>query len=235
MFPLTHLYVNQIILGSMNPMQAIGSVLPDLLAYSGIAWERAHSLKDEATLPCDVYIADALHGVGLPGLDYYTDKSYRQGDGYAFYKARYIKDALLTLGVPEGDCLWRGHNIIEMAIEVNIKNTTRMTFAPLRKANLETALITTLEQSLTASMGQPVDLSTPLSLFVSLDGDQKILSDHYSIKLNQAYKTDISGDSIHSLIEQAQSYISKDYLNFLEDCVTRMENHLRVLERGVSC
>jgi hypothetical protein len=235
MFPLTHLYVNQIILGSMNPMQAIGSVLPDLLTSNGIPWQQAHSLKDKCSLPWEVYIADALHGVGLPGLDYYTDQSYRHGEGYAFYKARYIKDALTSLGVPEKDSLWRGHNIIEMAVEVNVRNTSRMTFEPLVALKSSPELLSGLEHSLTQTQGQSINLIKPISLFASLDGNQTSLAEHYSTKLNHVYQTDISGTSIHRLIDQAQSYIRKDYKYFLENCVARMENHLRVLERGASC
>ncbi|QRN86233.1 hypothetical protein JR334_03140 [Clostridia bacterium] len=235
MFPLTHLYVNQIILGSMNPARAIGSVLPDLLVYNGIDWEDAHSIKKKFMLPRDVFLADALHGVALPGLDYYTDKSYRNGNGFAFYKAGHIKEDLSSLGVPERDCLWRGHNVIEMAVEVNIKRFTRMTFEPMRHAIEQTDLLHTLEQSLSDSIGHDIDLTTPLSLFVSLDGDQNILSKHYSQKLNAFYETEISGPIVSRLIDKAQTHIEKDYTDFLEYCVTRMEKDLRVLERGISC
>lgn len=235
MFPLTHLYINQIILGSMNPAQAIGSVLPDLLVYNGMNWAEAHSLKKEYLLPKDTFLADALHGVALPGLDYYTDKSYHGGDGFAFNKASHIKENLSTLGVPIQDCLWRGHNIIEMAVEINISNYTEMTFDPLRNALKETALIRELEQSLTAYTGNIVDLSTPLSIFISLNGEQTVLSEHFSNKLNTYYKSNISEFSISRLIDKAQTYIEKDYTNFLEECVTRMKKDLRVLERGISC
>ena len=122
-----------------------------------------------------------------------------------------------------------------MAVEVSIKNTSRMTFEPLVAAVENKELIAGLERSLSRIYSLAIDLATPLTLFTSLNGDQVTLAHHYSRKLNHVYQTQIEGADIEQLIEQAQKHIQKDYRSFLADCISKMEDRLRVLERGVSC
>lgn len=234
MFPLTHLHVNRCVWGALDPEQALGSVLPDLLTSNRIAWHEAHAIKRPSLLPRNVFLSDAMHGTGLPGLDFYTDQSYRNGPGYAFEKAKPLQDTLYALGLPWKDTLWRGHNIVEMAIEIMIGERNRSLYAPLRRNLEHRSVLDAVEDSLSRAVDSPLDLATPLSLFLSLDAQATIMSSHYADKLNAHYHTCIRSAEIETLVTQAKGMVGDDYEPFLCDCVRLMRQSLIRLERSLA-
>ncbi len=231
MFPLTHLYVNQIILGNLSPEMALGSVLPDLLTSNGVDWALAHRMKLHYHLSQDIIYGDALHGSELPGLDYYTDKNYKHDQGYAFYKAKYIKENLIHLGIPEQDALWRGHNIIEMAVEVNIRNRTDTSYQTLLQMLGHRDLLRSIEQNLSLHLEQPINLEKGIALFAAQDGQQKKLADYFTRKINSHHGLLLLPQNIEHLIDQAQTIIERDYMSFLEICIQKMTDHLKKIRQ----
>lgn len=215
MYPLTHLYMNHSILGEMTPGEILGSVLPDLLVACGLAWDRAHNLKNGINIPFRVFLADAMHGIELPGLDYYTDRNYKNGVGYAFYKSRYIKDSLIALGVPPIDAIWRGHNVIEMAIELDIKKKYMSEETPLKKAQQEVDMVSNYSRAFSLAENRSIDLKKPLDKFTEMNGDPKQLAQHFAWKINTAYGLQIKAEEILFLVDQARPHIDKDYPVFL--------------------
>ncbi len=222
MFPLTHLYVNQEVTGTMTPELALGSVLPDILAGLGISWDRSHALKPCEGWPLDIQRGDALHGVGLPGLDHFTDQSWNKGPGYAFSKARHIADRMKGLGLPDSDLIWRGHNQVEMAIEIQIGHTHRQLFRHLKAAHEDRALLRVVEQKIRSLYGVTGAISPLIAHFLHLNADPDVLSAQYARRLNQHYRLEITPGQISEMIDAAWDVIRHDYKDFLSDCIGRL-------------
>lgn len=234
MFPLTHLYVNKLVWGTLDADRALGSVLPDLLTSNRIAWGEAHAIKRPVLLPKAVFLSDALHGTGLPGLDFYTDQSYADGPGYAFGKAKALQSSLHRLGLPWQDTLWRGHNIVEMAVETMVGENHRALYTPLWCGLNQRTTLDRVQDSLSRAVNRPLDLFGPLSLFLSLDARPEVMSRHYADKLNDHYATRIESRDIDALIVQAMTLVSADYQSFLAECIRRMRRSLHQLERSLT-
>lgn len=224
MFPLTHLYVNRQVTGTMTPELALGSVLPDILTGLGISWERSHALKPCDGWPRDIQRGDALHGVGLPGLDHFTDQSWNQGPGYAFSKAEHFAGRMKDLGLPDNDLIWRGHNQVEMAIEIQIGRTHRDLFDHLRRASEDSALVRLVEHRIRSLYGVSGSIEPLLAHFLHLNADPDVLSSQYARRLNNHYNLEIRPEQIASIIDTAWELIRTDYRAFLADCIDRLRD-----------
>ena len=80
MYPLTHLYFTKNVLGRLSSALALGSVLPDILTSVGMKWKEAHS---QNIFPHKEMLGNLIHGINLPGLDYYSDCAF-EGRKVAF-------------------------------------------------------------------------------------------------------------------------------------------------------
>lgn len=228
MFPLTHLYMNRRILGRMNPPLALGSVLPDVLSSLGMPWEESHRMK-----PCclalhpEVRLGDSLHGIGLPGLDYYTDRCFLGGPGYAFRKAGAITPRMAALGLPERDLIWRGHNQVEMAIEVSLGRTHRHLFSCLQEAREDRELLEHTSLVLEEAYGVRGDIAAVLDSFILMNADSASLGSYYSGKLNRIYRLETTGGQIREIIRAAWQEVRPDHLHFLNYCQERITSSLK--------
>lgn len=234
MYPWTHLYVNETILGSLSADQVLGSILPDLLASPQFSWQKAHGLKADCPLPCRLILADALHGSQLPGLDYYTDKNYQEGLGYAFLKARPLVAKLKKLGVPAADALWRGHNIVEMAIEVDVRKGPMQDKSYLKDLGQQAPLIEGVQKTLRACFSPCPDLQKGVAYFAQMDGQAGLLAHHFASRLSQAYNLQLDKDSILELMDFIWPSLD-DYPLFLEKVSRKMNQDLERLKKQLSC
>lgn len=230
-YPLSHLYVSSQILGHMDTSLALGSVLPDVLVGSGVVWRKAHHstgrpFREHLVTP-SLRVGAALHGIDLPGLDYDSDVSFGEGRGYAYQKAVHIEEDLLRLGVEPEHALWRGHNFVEMAIEIELNRHHSHLWQYLNEGQQDPALmtqITQLAESLEAT--RPEAATAVLDRFLNIRGEQERLARDYAAKLNRIYSLALEPDQIEQVIAKIAVIIASDYRDFLDRSIHRIRQAL---------
>ncbi|OPY60675.1 MAG: hypothetical protein A4E56_02553 [Pelotomaculum sp. PtaU1.Bin065] len=132
MYPQTHVYFAETVLGKQGDIVTLGSILPDMLVGKDFSHYEAHSKgveiynfagKDDLIL--DLGKAVSTHGFEPKGLDYYGDEKYLDYEkGYCFEKARsFIAQTVEACDIPAEMGWWKAHNIIEMGVETIISST----------------------------------------------------------------------------------------------------------------
>lgn len=141
MFPLAHNYMTGRILAAAPGPFAVdfsaadkrlmlaGSILPDFVAGMGLDRNFWHScgadfyrfavrqLPEAAPLALGVW----LHGIDGCGFDTYADEVWQGKMGWCFLKCLpYIPDAVLACNLPRPYALWKAHNLVEMAAELEV-------------------------------------------------------------------------------------------------------------------
>ncbi len=141
MFPLAHSYMAARLLaaglgpfaGEFAPLDKklllAGSILPDFVASMGLKRDFWHGCGAEfyrfaqerqpeaAPLALGVW----LHGIDGCGFDTYADEVWQGKMGWCFLKCLgYIPDAVLACNLPRAYALWKAHNLVEIAAELEI-------------------------------------------------------------------------------------------------------------------
>lgn len=231
MYPLTHLYVAQQVLGYLNMASALGSILPDVLTGAGLKWQQAHNFKDFDGLELDLIRGDLIHGSYLPGLDYYSDCAYKGREGFAFQNALYLRQDLLELGLPKEHILWRGHNFIEMAIETNLNKTHSHLWSYLEEASLDPNLKDQVYNVIAHyNLDNPRILDLTLERFLGIRGQEELLAQDYTHKLNKIYQLNLNPEACLRVIHKSQEIISEHYQNFLNYCIQQISQDLKKVE-----
>lgn len=129
MYPQTHVYFAEKVLGKINDAVALGSVFPDMAIGAGVHRDVSHGsglemlkfLRTDGILH-DFALANLTHGVNPGGLDYYGDEKNPPGErGYCFEKGRAIVESTIkACNIPPEMGWWKAHNIIEMGIEMRV-------------------------------------------------------------------------------------------------------------------
>lgn len=132
MYPQTHLYFAERVLGRMSDAITLGSIFPDMAIGAGLPRDISHGsgleifaiFKSEGGLR-DFALANITHGVSPDGLDYYGDESNPPFErGYCFEKGRPLVDATIkACNIPPEMGWWKSHNIIEMGIEMRVSSS----------------------------------------------------------------------------------------------------------------
>ncbi len=131
MYPQTHVYFAERVLGKMNDAVALGSIFPDMAIGAGLHRDVSHGsgfeimdfLRGQEHLK-DFALANMTHGVNPNGLDYYCDEKNPPFErGYCFEKGRVLVEATVSAcNIPPEMGWWKAHNIIEMGIEMRISS-----------------------------------------------------------------------------------------------------------------
>lgn len=141
MFPLAHNYMTNRLLGSgiapfdrdfdepARRLMLVGSILPDFVARMGLDrdfWHSAgaefyHFAEQELPQAVPLALGVWLHGIDGCGFDTYADEVWQGKMGWCFLKCLpYIPDAVLACNLPRAFALWKSHNLVEMAAELEI-------------------------------------------------------------------------------------------------------------------
>ncbi|MCL6478728.1 MAG: hypothetical protein K6T65_09965 [Peptococcaceae bacterium] len=129
MYPQTHVYFAERVLGKINDAVALGSIFPDMAIGAGVTRDLSHGSGTEILKFLegnhqlrDFALANITHGVDPGGLDYYGDeKNPPYERGYCFEKGRIlVEPTIKACNLPEEMGWWKSHNIIEMGIELRI-------------------------------------------------------------------------------------------------------------------
>ena len=131
MYPQTHIYFAERVLGKQGDIISLGSILPDMLVGSRVGGHyQAHCIglefyrflfEEDSLLP-DFDRAVSTHGFDPKGLDYYGDEQYLDFErGFCFEKARAITERTVDIcNIPTEMGWWKAHNVIEMGVETII-------------------------------------------------------------------------------------------------------------------
>lgn len=129
MYPQTHVFFAEMVLGRSSDAVTLGSIFPDMAIGAGVHRNVSHGsgleildLLGENSRLRDFALANITHGVNPDGLDYYGDEVNPPFErGYCFEKGRGLVEATVrACNIPPEMGWWKSHNIVEMGIEMRI-------------------------------------------------------------------------------------------------------------------
>lgn len=141
MFPIAHNYMICRLIEAKQPpferafselerdMLLVGSILPDFVAGMGLERNFWHEQGRQFHDYCRANLPEAeplalgiwLHGIDGVGFDTYADEVWQGKLGWCFLKCLpYIPDAVIACRLPREFALWKAHNLVEMAAEIEI-------------------------------------------------------------------------------------------------------------------
>ncbi|HHV71674.1 MAG TPA: hypothetical protein GXX38_03560 [Clostridia bacterium] len=241
MFPLTHVFVAEQVLGQSNELQTIGAIFPDTALIFGLNWHHTHCLGEELfffikenqpeLIP---FALGALtHGANPKGLDYYGDECYglkKEERGYCFQKALpIINEVQKACNLPAKFSWWKAHNFIEMAIEIKLANRSpwlkSQIEASIEKYGKDELLNTTLNNFYSRYFSDVAfDLSV-LHHFITADQINSFsLSKLYSEQL--WYKHQIEGvnkKEVERIIDFSATLVEGDFNSFLTTVIAKIK------------
>lgn len=131
MYPQTHIYFAEWILGTKGDPVTMGSIMPDILNEDPFNHYESHTkgaeiynfLKKHNTL-LTFGSAVITHGFVPKGLDYYGDEKYLDFEkGYCYEKAKpFITETIDACNIPPSMGWWKAHNIVEMGVELIVSS-----------------------------------------------------------------------------------------------------------------
>ena len=141
MFPLAHNYMaERMLTAQVGPFAQpcsileqqliyVGSILPDFICGMGFDRNIWHSqsadfqsfCQGKGPLPQALALGVRLHGDDGFGFDTYADEVWQGKMGWCFLKCLpYIPDAVLACNLPRKFALWKAHNLVELAAELEL-------------------------------------------------------------------------------------------------------------------
>ncbi|MEA4960289.1 hypothetical protein [Lutispora sp.] len=241
MFPFTHIWFSQRVLGYSNNMTVLGAIFPDALVSAKLNYEATHKIgwhifdyfyKEKPEL-WDFIKSGVTHTVYPRGLDFYGDEEYKGSKGFCFQKAiEIVEEVIDACNIPEEYGLWKAHNFIEMAVELNILNKNNKLPMLLENALKDTELIKETEFILEKFYElEPGILRNSFVRFESFvykeSVDSFILSINYDQHMKNRHGISIDIDKASKIIDKAERIISNDYAEFFEITEKKVEEMLQ--------
>lgn len=245
MFPQTHVYFAEMVLGRRSDAITLGSIFPDMMVGAGVDHARAHSLgcelldmfRDSEELT-DFALGAVTHGISPRGLDYFGDEKYPGCErGYCFEKGRTLVDQTIeACNLPERMGLWKAHNIVEMGIEMMISSRGEYG-QTLRRAFNNHLLIDRLSNLLAEITGDGERLKNRISSFPGYievyRATAKSLAGKYRIQMFARHRINIHTDKVARLIEIAAEQVDDDLADFFRVTEQHVQVELKSMrERG---
>lgn len=233
MYPQTHVYFAEAVLGRQSDQVSLGSILPDMLIGEHFNHCEAHSkgveiydflVKNHSLL--DFGQAVLTHGFKPEGLDYYGDEKYLDYEkGYSFEKARpFIKKTIDACGIPPEMGWWKAHNIVEMGVELLVGSAGHYN-ERLKSAFTNHALVSEVSEML-QSLWKDKDLkfSGRVERFVSFIELEKpgveTLAQKYGIQMQYKHGAKIDTKKVAHLIYKAAESVNTDLRQFFKTTST---------------
>lgn len=226
MFPQTHVYFAEKVLGRRSDAITLGSIFPDMMVGAGVEHARAHSLglellkmfRDSEELT-DFALGAVTHGISPRGLDYFGDEKYPGFErGYCFEKGRaLVEQTIEACNLPERMGLWKAHNIVEMGIEMKI--SCRDQYGQiLRRAFNNHNLINRLSSVLSSVTGDGRRLKKRIATFPGYievyRATAESLAGMYRIQMYARHQININTVKVAHLIETAAGRVEDDLADF---------------------
>lgn len=242
MFPITHIWFGEKVLGELNNMGILGTIFPDMVISGCFSHEMTHRAgwklfdfllaKDKAFMP---FAAGTItHGVNPTGLDYFGDESFPGGEkGYCFQKAAFIKNEVIeACNIPEEYGLWKGHNFIEMAIEMEIYSENQYINTRMKNALNDVSTIKIIGKALaefyTLKTEDVINCIEQFGKYVELEKPSPgSLAAKYDIQMKKKHGINIDIVKSEKIIQNSREIIKEDvfeFFSFTENEVTKVIN-----------
>ncbi|WP_066634651.1 hypothetical protein [Desulfolucanica intricata] len=239
MYPQTHVYFAERVLGKTSDEITLGSIFPDLIISNTLDHTTAHHsgqkifnlLKNHPNL---IEFAKAVitHGIEPHGLDYYGDEKYFDFErGYCFEKGKAIIDeTIAACNIPTRMGWWKSHNIIEMGIELLV-NDIKPCGSLIRQAFNNRKLIGTLDKHLMHfHCTGPINLVQKTAFFadyIEIDNiTEETLAAKYEFQMITKHNILINRKQVACLIEKAAKSVTEDLDEFFDYTAEKVKENL---------
>ena len=239
MYPQTHLYFAEKVLGKISDEITLGSIFPDFIISKTLDHKFAHQSGQKIYDLCrnsgsflDLALAVITHGINPQGLDYFGDEKYLDFErGYCFEKGKpFIEETVKACNIPSRMGWWKSHNIIEMGIELQINQIND--FGPVvRRALNNVPLLKELDDLLSSITSEKsLSLVQKASLFIDHIETGAITANSLAAKYNTQMITkhniSVNIPQVAVLIEKAAIAVTNDLEDFFQYAVRRVSETL---------
>ncbi|GBF32736.1 hypothetical protein DCCM_0932 [Desulfocucumis palustris] len=236
MFPQTHVYFAERVLGKLNDAVALGSIFPDMAIGAGVNRDISHSsgrelldfMRHDAVM-IDFARGNITHGVEPDGLDYYGDeKNPPYERGYCFEKGRrFIDPTIEACNIPGEMGWWKAHNIVEMGIELHVSQK-RPYGEILRQAFDNGELIDEIGRQSGAFFGRdPLPFYGRIAHFpdyIDLEkSTPESLARKYDFQMYYKHRIRINLPRVARLIDEAAQWVESDLEFFFSDITEKVK------------
>lgn len=246
MFPLTHLYFAEKIWQQVPGLPydatlvALGSTFPDVVMAGVLEHHQTHRgvermvdlFQQQAPELLPFALGVLTHASDPKGLDYYGDEKYHTFErGYCFEKAKpLVADVIRYCQIPSQHGLWKAHNFVEMAIELELGELYPDLQKRIFYAYQDESRINQVSGILKGYFQIPLqDVLCSINFFAKIITSEAIdtseLAAKYCVQLtNQALTIDTCG--VETTISQARSLVKNDFEKFEEFVLAKMTRML---------
>lgn len=238
MFPITHIWFAEKVIGFINNSIILGAIFPDIVITGCLEYRQTHycgwKLVDYLKKSCpDFAQAVATHTVNPQGLDYYGDESYKSGyKGYCFQKGRFIEDQVIdACNIPKEFGLWKAHNFIEMGIELNVSDKNKHLVEALHRAFMDKDAVAKvsepIERFYNLKKGEISDSYKRFAEYIELEESNcHTLAMKYDIQMKSRHSIAIDIEKAAGIIDCCRSLVDDDIQEFTEYCITKVKSML---------
>lgn len=227
MYPQTHVYFAETVLGKKADAVSLGSVLPDMIIGSYFNHYEAHSkgveiydfLKKHNSL-LNFGKAVLTHGFVPHGLDYYGDEKYLDFEkGYCFEKARpFISKTVEACNIPQEMGWWKAHNIVEMGVELLISSSGRYS-EQIKSAFTNRCLISEVDEMFHGLWKEKkLNFAARVERFTGFVELEKAtvesLAQKYRIQMKVKHQVEIDVKKVARLIDRAAESVNEELQSF---------------------
>lgn len=227
MYPQTHVFFAEKVLGFLSDALALGSIFPDIAAGVCSTRQDSHGRGTEllAASREDQDLFDfargvITHGIDPKGLDYYGDEKYLSFErGYCFEKGRsLVEETIRACHLPPEMGWWKAHNIIEMGIELHIGSS-----GPYGEVLVKTFANAPLIEKISRRMGRFYQLDPGVFLrrvhnFANYIDTSRVcarsLAACYDVQMFTRHRIHIDVEQVTGLILRAAEIVSADFPDF---------------------
>lgn len=254
MFPLAHNYMAKRILAAApgpfavdfsaqdQRLLLVGSILPDFVAGMGLERDFWHGcgadfyhfavrkMPEAAPLALGIW----LHGIDGCGFDTYADEVWQGKMGWCFLKCLpYIPDAVLACNLPRPYALWKAHNLVEMAAELEVAAASPRLGPDLMASIHDEAVMQTIIAAFAAFANAKSEnirrvLQTMDERFSILNVSPEDSAAKYLRQLERRHQiTGGSAAGLASLLEQIRNDLHDDFWQWFDDVESLLVSEYR--------
>lgn len=240
MFPITHIWFSNMVLGYTNHLTLLGAIFPDACVSKYLTYDITHKsgwaifdyIMEEKQELSDFAKAMVTHTVMPKGLDYYGDELFMGSKGYCFQKAALIVDDVIeACNLPVEYGLWKAHNFIEMAVELEIIIKNGWINKVFREALSDDCTISLLESFIEFYFNlMPGSMENSFNRFESFamitENNSYKLALQYDLNMQRRHGINIDVEKSSNIIEICRDIIKKDYADFINTAEDKVKSML---------
>lgn len=239
MYPKTHVYFAKKIFHELNDALVLGSIFPDIAVGADIKREISHgsgvkmllAFMDKSDQVKEFAKGNSTHGNTPKGLDFFGDEQYPPHErGYAFEKARPFIEEVIACNIPEKMAWWKGHNIIEMGVELLISQKNDFGQIIHSAFNNPSLILEICSHASSFYNCSPAKLENCFKVFIKfIDKEQSTaesLAHIFEVQMLKRHQIQIDTKKTAQLIKKASLEVSLDIDLFLKEITPIVQKNL---------